>query len=404
MRIRLRLASLTAVPLLTACGDTSADPAAEIAFDTLPNGAVHVSNPETGLWREGEGWQLVEDLRIGAMDGDGPDVFGQVRGIEVDERGRIYVLDHQAHAVQVFARDGRHLRTLGRAGEGPGEFRSAFGLRFDAEGRLWVADHATGRYTLFGPEGELVDTRSRPFRSWGFLWEGFFADDRLVETEHVRDDDGESRQVFVRYGPELEPLDTLPRPAFQHEVYGLRDPSMPPGFYRMAAWVPFTPRLQWSPRSDGHLWTGVGDRYRVHLQTLTGDTVRIVERAYAPVHVTTAERDEALAAGFLQRMRDEGADIDPRRIPEHKPAFESLFEDDRGYLWVRTPSPEGDEGTRLDVFDPEGRYLGQLRTAVPLQPMPSPVVRGDALYALVTDDLDVPYVARFRIEGRPGAR
>lgn len=51
----------------------------------------------------------------------------------------------------------------------------------------------------------------------------------------------------------------------------------------------------------------------------------------------------------------------------------------------------------FDVFDPDGRYLGRVRSEIPLL---CPLIAGSHLYALTIDELSVQYVVRFRIEGR----
>lgn len=77
-----------------------------------------------------------------------------------------------------------------------------------------------------------------------------------------------------------------------------------------------------------------------------------------------------------------------------------FFEDDERNLWVEL-EPEGEavtDTTRMfDVFDPEGRYLGPVRMPFVLRRSPEPVVRGDFLYGVVFDELDVPYVVKARI-------
>ena len=56
-------------------------------IDTLANGAVHVANPEGGLWDPSEVPTLVEELRIGSPQGEGPEVFGEISLLDVDALG-----------------------------------------------------------------------------------------------------------------------------------------------------------------------------------------------------------------------------------------------------------------------------------------------------------------------------
>lgn len=93
--------------------------------------------------------------------------------------------------------------------------------------------------------------------------------------------------------------------------------------------------------------------------------------------------------------------MDPSRIPQTKPIFESFYTDDGGHLWVRLTRPQDRAGTfAADVFDPEGRYLGQVEHELNIAASPRPVIRGDRFYGAVRDELDVLTVVRFRIARR----
>src|SRR5687767_2115487 len=129
-------------PLLAAAilaGCESGSTGWTIVEDKTTAGVTHVVNtpPPTGI---APTWTIEPDLRIGAVEADGPDNFGTIKGIAVDDQGRIAVLDAQAQEVRLFGTDGKHLRTFGRKGGGPGEFGDANGLVFDRDGLIRVHD------------------------------------------------------------------------------------------------------------------------------------------------------------------------------------------------------------------------------------------------------------------------
>ncbi len=92
---------LSVLYLSSACsdGDGGRDWAGTIA--TLANGTVVVSNPYGPIWGEGDAWTVTEELRIGAVEGEGPDVFGELKTFVVDAGGRMYILDRHAHEIRV---------------------------------------------------------------------------------------------------------------------------------------------------------------------------------------------------------------------------------------------------------------------------------------------------------------
>ncbi|HZD03333.1 MAG TPA: 6-bladed beta-propeller, partial [Longimicrobiales bacterium] len=115
-----------------------------------------------GAWKAGTGWSLVEDLRIGAASGNGPEVWGGVVDVAVDAAGRLYVLDNLAHEIRVFDAAGRYIRTFSREGRGPGELDVSAALFFSPFGNLWVHDARNQRFTVFDTAGSYL--REHPIR------------------------------------------------------------------------------------------------------------------------------------------------------------------------------------------------------------------------------------------------
>lgn len=58
--------------------------------------------------------------------------------------------------VSVFNKNGKFLRTIGKAGTGPGEFRTPHALAFDSKGRLIVADRHNHRVQILTKDGKFV--------------------------------------------------------------------------------------------------------------------------------------------------------------------------------------------------------------------------------------------------------
>ena len=89
------------------------------------------------------------------------------------------------------------------------------------------------------------------------------------------------------------------------------------------------------------------------------------------------------------------------RVPTVRPAVEAIFASAEGNVWIRTPS--GGEGALFDVYSRDGEYLGTASPGLGFGPglnlfdRVAPVVRGDLIWLIVTDELDVPYVVRARI-------
>lgn len=106
-------------------------------------------------------WTLaaVPELRLGARDGPGADVFGSIRDTEVRRDGVIVVADAMASEIRAFDAAGAHLWSTGRAGEGPGEFPRPPASVDRMPGDSVLVTHGGGRSALvFDPAGSHVRT------------------------------------------------------------------------------------------------------------------------------------------------------------------------------------------------------------------------------------------------------
>ena len=77
--------------VLVGCGPVGSPVPITFHSDTLPNGTVQVENTGESAWPVEDRWEAQEVIRIGTLDGEGPDQFGRVSGLAVGEDGTIFV-------------------------------------------------------------------------------------------------------------------------------------------------------------------------------------------------------------------------------------------------------------------------------------------------------------------------
>lgn len=94
-----------------------------------------------------------EVYRIGSLDGDLWETFGDIAGVAFDGEGNLYVLDRQASRVTVVAPDGSFVREVGGPGDGPGELRMPAAFTVMPDGRVVIADLGHRAYQIFGADG-----------------------------------------------------------------------------------------------------------------------------------------------------------------------------------------------------------------------------------------------------------
>ena len=375
--------------LAAACGpgDSSAVERWAGSIDTLPGGQVVVSNPGTPAWVEGEEWEVVEELRLGSQKAEGPELFGRVELLEVDGEGRIWVFDGQAQEIRVFDPSGGFVRRIGRSGGGPGEFARAVRMELGPDDNIWIMDPQNNRLSVFDTSGVYLDGKQV---GGGFLllpWPGRFdaAGNYYLPVPRF---DPEFSLDMVRMDTTLTPLDTLAP---------LVSPIEPEFFEHgmMRAGIPYVGSMVTRISREGTRWALITDQYRLVEFSAAGDTLRTITREFAPLPVTDADRERAREG--LEWFTRQGGTIDLGRLPRTRPLARTFVRADDGHTWVGLESAPDELGHHFDIFDPEGRFLGSIRLPFPLSVTPFPLIRGDMVYGVTRDELDVQYVVRARI-------
>jgi hypothetical protein len=336
---------------------------------------------------------VVEELRIGRIEGEGPDLFGRISSLAVDRGGRIWILEGQAQELRVFSAGGEYIRTVGRRGGGPGEYSRAVRIDLAPNGNLWVMDPQNNRLSVIDTAGQYLEGKSVP---GGFLmlpWPGGF--DEAGRYYSIAPRMAPSfGTVMVRYDASFVPTDSLDRPSdpTDRDKFEIRRD----GLVRVAAGVPFQGFLTWRLSPAGTIWALITDQYRLFELDAAGDTLRTITRAHTPLPVTAADREKARED--LKWFTDQGGQADWSKIPSTKPRAHNFFFDDEGNLWVAVLSASGEVGWEFDVFDPEGRYLGVVELPFRLPRGEAPIFREGLLYGVTQDELEVQYVVVARVE------
>jgi hypothetical protein len=355
-----------------ACGDRSEDPSA------LASRASDV--------------RLIEDLRIGSLNNP-TTIFGDISAIAINSAAEIFILDFQSKDVRVFDTAGAYLRTIGRQGAGPGELGFPLDIAMDAADRLWVMDLRNNRYSIFASTGELLKEErrtvlatagGRPLRG-RIGSDGSFSD----AGSGISGRRTASETVF-RFDATMALIGqvALPPPPADGRCFTVE------GGAGQCLSIPFGRQSLWTLDGRGHIYVVArSDEYRIAELSPTGDTLRIIMRDVAAAAVQAAERDSAMKAVTEQA----GGTVrpNPSEVPSRKPFMDGLFVSANGEVWVRRVNAAGEAGSRFDVFDGDGLYLG---TAVSELTLGEPIeITGDMVYAGILDDAGVPYVVRLRI-------
>lgn len=419
-RVALLLAAgLTAV----GCGsDGGADAATSTAAIDTVNGVERLRYPaDTGDRLD---WTADTVMVLGDAFAEDAYQFNEItpEGLAGDRDGSLLVLDRQGKRVLRYGPDGSHRATYGREGEGPGELSQPLGVVVGPGDTVWVSDFSNARLTGYPRDGG--EPRSVPFpdnggfpssrmaaMNDGFVMQfrpifnfrrgssGGFQMSRGGET-------GDERPILslVRYDQgDFQPGDTLwstqepPADMVQLEMGDRLVVTM------MAR--EFHPEFLWAPFSDGGLAVSDSAAYVIHLLDADGRVERIIDRGAPPRPVTEADREAARervresSTGAGIRMGGGGPDEETQQrmleqrlakmtFAETVPRIVRLGVDARDRVWVGVSEAVADEVARIDVYDRQGRLVGQLRDLA----MPDVFLTDSRVGMLRRDDLDVQQV------------
>jgi hypothetical protein len=374
------------------------------------DGVPRLSYPETRA--AALDWRLDTVAVIGGFEASGEGYqFDQVGpgGVAGDASGNVYVLDGAGKRILGYDASGGFLGAWGREGGGPGELASPGGVAVGPDGRLWVPDDGNRRVTLIDTRAEAEPGSIPLTESAGALSGNLVAAQGglygvLGTFRFVPGDD------FAL--PPLPLVHMAPDGTYDDTLWTAERPPMDQVEARagnrmmmMLIQQAFAPRFFWDRFSNGTFAVAAGPEYELHFLDAGGNEIRRVRRAPAAREPTAEDMENE-----RQRQRDvappgnlPGAEqlmekrLEALTFAERIPRITGLAVDTKDRLWVGVSEDVPGETDRIDVYDREGRLLGELpgREAIPVE------FYGDGLAAdVTTDDLDVQQVVVSRlIEG-----
>lgn len=392
--ISCRATALLAVaPLLTGCSEGVSG---ERHVDDLPR------------------FGLVEELRIGSVDD--PDVgFSHVGDVRTGDDGLLYVLERAEKEIRVYDHGGSLVRRFGGGGRGPGEFE--FPVRLGLLGdTVWVLDLRLQRLSLFSRDGRFINSYSPPpiplelgpgvhvtLRAVGLASDGTLTSGWAVAVQ--RDPPTDTFQIpLVRMDTSGAILDTILSVPFSFPprttiTVGGRSMALPgaplsdPIHTRGPDGGTFLIERPVASDADAAEFT-------VHRIDAAGDTTYSRAYRYRPRAWDEAAID-SLVARNVRAVQGPGVDPDAvsaeaRKaivLPAFQPGLSTVRAGSDGSLWIRVEDAASDR-VQWIVIDADGIARGTL--ALPRRATIHQV-SGDVLWLVEPDDMDVPWLVRYRI-------
>lgn len=422
---------LLAVVAFGACSSSSEDDTGQrrATRDTVDQ-VVIVEN-RAPLW--GDTAKLVETLRIGGGRQETRHEFFDITALAVGPDGSIYVADRKG-TISRFDSDGVFDTTIASYGRGPGEVRNVTAILPRMDGGVIVRDVGNNRLVWYSRDGSPVRSRrlegSYPMtgaRALGTTagsglllgWSPYLPRDGSAETL--------PRPMALRLDTMLAAVDTVMLPERLSDRCPTRSRrKFKMGWYRDLR-SRYLPKPQWSLGLSGTIVFGCPADFRFEIHRDGQLPVR-VRRPHEPVRVSREER-ETYKELWITEMHNIGPQERWQQwewtgppLSDEKPVYHRLLVGSSGRIWTansqpasRQPAPERFPDDAPDeiwvepahpiftIFAPDGQWLTNVKAPEdlafdPLGPAyPDPVIRGDTVWAIVTNDLDEQFPARFEL-------
>lgn len=403
---------LLLIPLLLGCGGEGRGAAASATIDT-------VASVEELTYPEAAGpplaWSVDTVLVLGDAMAEPEYQFGMPGDAQLagDGRGHIYVADEEGSRVLQYGPDGRHVATYGREGEGPGELKMPLGVAVGPGDTVWVNDPVNRRVTGYPQGGAEPRVVSYPRRDIFPGAQLARADGGFLLVIGAITIPGEPiPEPLLRTDGMLEPLDTLWRPP--PSPVDIVQLDMGDRAFTLGLTREFWPEFEWRALPGPAGIAVVRDSADYVFRIIAGDgTVRRVIRRTPPARAATEadrqrERDRILNGelGFSVLMSGQGPDEQARRrmaearvdvmtFEDRIPRIVALNVDPRGRIWVGVSEDIAKTVQRIDVYEPDGTLIGELRGV----PFPQAFTGEDRILTTRRDELDVPQVVVMRLGG-----
>lgn len=377
--------------------------------DPGPSGADVALTPadNEGAWaREGLGSpSFVELWRAGGLN-EGEELAFPLNA-SVSHAGRLAIADWQLGNLSIVERDGRWVGDWAPRGQGPGELARPAAVRWiGATDTVTVFDIDNARVAFFSG-GEPVRGPTRvdanfllPIVASGSVrWVGvtptgavLIAPTPVPEAVSPRSEYETALAPILLQEPGATRVDTL-------AVASL--PTLPdrPPFGGIT--VPGWPMPVAAVGNDGSIVVGgVDARYRVlRFDSSGGDKLAVCREAPA---LAFSDREQR-ADGDDENVEILEGMIAEARRPDSLAPFGRLFLSAEGNLWVQRERPSalrfresyhGVPGALYDVFDPDGRYLGEVRAPENARLQ---AALGDTVWAYEIGELDETWVVAYEL-------
>jgi len=283
------------------------------------------------------------------IDAENPDLLraglADIYRFGVDSRGSVYIAQRprkDAFVIFQFDDQGRFLKSFGRVGQGPGEIERCSYFGINAKDEIFSLDAQKIKLTTYSSSGEVLGETLLPQSLVGTipLDNGDF-----LFPEYRSSPDSEFAEVtFNLLDRQFKKIKEMHHFRYAAQSYGVGKKTnaflaIPTGIF-----------------TSDRIYLGIpGLDYEVFVFDLAGTLLRKIRKEYLPVEVTSSFQKDAIA-----NLPQGSAMAERLYFPDHKPAYQYLFADEIGRLFIMTSEKDEVSGQNIcDIFSASGVFIGR---------------------------------------------
>ncbi len=340
------------------------------------NGVIVVKNPKEPMYDDVV-FSLEEELSIGEKEGGEKYMFNRIV-IDVDDDGNLYILDNIAIEIRVFDKYGNYLYSIGQKGQGPGEMQrpSLPPFQITPQNEILVSDPPTRRIIFYSLQGDyLRQISTASIRGIFYLLKIDSKGNFIVELLYAPV--FEIKQELKMFDSELSPIVSLKT---------LKGEPHQPGVIRL-----FGPSISFILTQDNKIIWGTSNKYEFYILNSNAKVIKMIYKDYDRVEIPEKYKER-----IKERYRRAGRKV-KIHFPKHFPAFNDMYIDDEGRLFVQTYERVKDKEQYyyFDVFDPIGKYIAKI--PIKAGRTRQYIWKKNKLYTVEVDEEGYPFIKRYKV-------
>lgn len=279
---------------------------------------------------------IKEEFRIDLEDPKYAEMgLSDVAKADLDSQGRVVLFRQfagEGPLVFIFDERGSFLRSFGRRGQGPGEVSDPFPIGVTGSDEIAIRDSLT-KILFFDSNGTLLRTASSPVPILGQAGLSLLANGNYLIQYPRLGEGGELKEIAVGvFDPAFRKIKDIA--AF--DLPGAIGP-VPVFCY-----------------SGSEIFLGFEKNGTdISVFDLNGDPIRIIRKRYPQVSIPSGFLDD-----LLKRFPSNHPQRANLRLPAFFPAFQCLYSDSEGRLYVATSEKDVATGQNIcEIFSPDGTFI-----------------------------------------------